>query len=224
MRVRRGFTLIELLVVIAIIAILAAILFPVFAKAREKARQSSCSQNTKQMGTALMQYVQDYDEKYPIASCMPDLAVPGAGGDATGCNVNWWRFRLQPYIKNWAMFNCPSSGVIYTDGAAANPSNQLLYHYGYNSQLAGRSMAEVRSPAGCIATGDSLHWMGDLYSGANFAYAKKTSGWVNLALAVNQTLDNTRHNDGSNLTFADGHTKWMHATAIMAGMTGLIVP
>ena len=90
---RTGFTLIELLVVIAIIAILAAILFPVFAKAREKARQSSCASNMKQVGLALIGYTQDYDEKFP-----PALGVATVGGNS--------------YISNWGMDQAPASGVI----------------------------------------------------------------------------------------------------------------
>ena len=95
---RRAFTLIELLVVIAIIAILAAILFPVFAKAREKARQSSCQSNEKQILTAILQYGQDYDEKYPWAAWN--------GGATLG---NHWREATSPYIKNIQVWVCPSA-------------------------------------------------------------------------------------------------------------------
>src|ERR1035438_4951515 len=95
---RRGFTLIELLVVIAIIAILAAILFPVFAKAREKARTASCSNNCKQIGLAFIQYVQDYDEHYPPYDNDTGGAVPRYG----------WELLIQPYIKNTQAFHCPS--------------------------------------------------------------------------------------------------------------------
>jgi len=93
---RRAFTLIELLVVIAIIAILAAILFPVFAKAREKARTSSCSSNMKQMGLGIMQYTQDYDE-FPVPH------INGFGAVAS------WRSIMQPYIKSRDIFKCPSN-------------------------------------------------------------------------------------------------------------------
>src|SRR5260370_13039338 len=98
---RRAFTLIELLVVIAIIAILAAILFPVFAQAREKARSISCLSNTKQIGTALMMYVQDYDEFYPI-----NLYV-GYEGSGAPCMMTAFQ-EINPYQKNAQVFICPS--------------------------------------------------------------------------------------------------------------------
>src|ERR1700753_3617776 len=103
MKVKYGFTLIELLVVIAIIAILAAILFPVFAQAREKARQISCLSNEKQIGLAFMQYIQDYDETYPHQQFAPPSGSP------------WyvWEEAINPYIKTAAhhgdVFRCPSN-------------------------------------------------------------------------------------------------------------------
>src|SRR5262245_8386202 len=92
--VRRGFTLIELLVVIAIIAILAAILFPVFAQAREKARQITCSSNLRQIGQGILMYAQDFDEQYPMA-----FYGTSASGTSTG-----WPMLVQPYIKNTGIF------------------------------------------------------------------------------------------------------------------------
>ena len=126
---KRGFTLIELLVVIAIIAILAAILFPVFARAREKARETSCLSNTKQIGLAIMQYVQDYDETYPDSSitCQDDPENAPlcnyANGYQGALHITAWGHRrylddgktigghvkyLYPYIKNTQIFTCPS--------------------------------------------------------------------------------------------------------------------
>jgi len=105
MNTRKGFTLIELLVVIAIIAILAAILFPVFAKVREKARQASCASNEKQLGLAVLQYEQDNDEKFP--------AVFDQGRTP---NINWGQ-EIYPYVKSLAVFTCPSNVV-----AAASPT------------------------------------------------------------------------------------------------------
>src|ERR1700682_886826 len=98
-RCKRGFTLIELLVVIAIIAILAAILFPVFARARENARRASCQSNLKQIGLATIQYVQDYDERFPDFGCTGLASYI----DDTGIGI-----KLQPYVKSYQVFVCPS--------------------------------------------------------------------------------------------------------------------
>lgn len=97
-----GFTLIELLVVIAIIAILSAILFPVFAKVREKARQTSCLSNEKQLGLGFIQYVEDYDETYPTG-----------GGGGNGDLGMGWAGQIYPYVKSTGVYNCPddSTGV-----------------------------------------------------------------------------------------------------------------
>src|SRR5437870_793269 len=110
---RRGFTLIELLVVIAIIAILAAILFPVFAQARESARQASCLSNTKQLGLAVMQYIQDYDERFPT----PMYPLPASDPSYAKRDSPWgiwyryqygWNHIIFPYVKNVQVFLCPS--------------------------------------------------------------------------------------------------------------------
>lgn len=110
-RRRSAFTLIELLVVIAIIAILAAILFPVFAKAREKARQSACLSNLKQIGTGIMMYSQDYDE----------TLCPLETGTCGTANSFGWADIVLPYVKNVAVFNCPSSTVQMTQNLQQNP-------------------------------------------------------------------------------------------------------
>jgi prepilin-type N-terminal cleavage/methylation domain-containing protein len=107
---KRGFTLIELLVVIAIIAILAAILFPVFAQAREQARKTVCLSNMKQLGLALMMYVQDYDETYPMLGVNAPY-IPTADNDAKSATFPafWqWMWEIQPYTKNRQILACPS--------------------------------------------------------------------------------------------------------------------
>jgi prepilin-type N-terminal cleavage/methylation domain-containing protein/prepilin-type processing-associated H-X9-DG protein len=122
-RSRRGFTLIELLVVIAIIAILAAILFPVFAQAREKARAASCLSNTKQIGLSVLMYVQDYDEMFPINH------VEGFWADGVN-DLNWAR-SVQPYVKNFQIFRCPDDSVASPDweGIALSYGANSYYTY-----------------------------------------------------------------------------------------------
>src|SRR4051812_38101473 len=117
---RLGFTLIELLVVIAIIAILAAILFPVFARARENARRSSCQSNEKQVGLGFKQYIQDYDEKYPLGS--------GGGGTNVG-----WAENIQSYLRSTQIYQCPSE----TTSPSSTPSSASYTDYYYNNTIGG---------------------------------------------------------------------------------------
>jgi prepilin-type N-terminal cleavage/methylation domain-containing protein/prepilin-type processing-associated H-X9-DG protein len=131
---RRGFTLIELLVVIAIIAILAAILFPVFARAREKARQSSCLSNVKQIGLAFQQYKQDYDELWPL--------MWWGGANWEPASAGWWGGEITPYVKNAQIFRCPSK-------------QDTVCSYIYNQGLSGRADATLTVPTSTVTIGDS---------------------------------------------------------------------
>ncbi len=161
---RVGFTLIELLVVIAIIAILAAILFPVFAQAREKARQTSCLSDTKQFGNAFMMYVQDYDEHFPL-----DYGnFPGVGwaaGFLLGVPADWrpptafrktvypvhWANSVQSYIKNYGVYGCPSGAELRLDFAAADYAKPLKpwanCSYAYNGLLMSYPLAGMPTPS-----------------------------------------------------------------------------
>ncbi len=124
-RRRNAFTLIELLVVIAIIAILAAILFPVFAQAREKARQAACMSNCKQIGLASNMYVQDYDEAYPNEPFLYDNPPLHSLPDGRQCEGwVWWPLVFYPYIKNLGVYTCPSDPNVnqgWTDDGKSNP-------------------------------------------------------------------------------------------------------
>lgn len=225
-RLRRGFTLIELLVVIAIIAILAAILFPVFAQAREKARSISCLSNLKQMSLGISMYVTD-NELYPVYSY------------STG-NTRWHTI-LQPYVKNEQVFVCPSSS--FTRFHFRNMG------YGYNYQYLARDAArggsgssheaQIEYPADTIAVADSFGtggWSANAqpWSDAvnecdrlgNHGYTIDppllppsvgnrwgTSCSVASPLAgypgQGHTRIAARHNSGANVAFCDGHAKWM---------------
>lgn len=130
-----GFTLIELLVVIAIIAILAAILFPVFAQAREKARSASCLSNQKQVALAFMMYSQDYDETYPLAIAQDPVTKA----------TLWWEDLVRPYIKGGnvgGILTCPSA-------------SSRAYAYSMNTALAGRSQASAGNAGDTILTADA---------------------------------------------------------------------
>jgi prepilin-type N-terminal cleavage/methylation domain-containing protein len=148
MRKRFGFTLIELLVVIAIIAILAAILFPVFAQAREKARQATCLSNMKQIGLGVMMYVQDWDGSYP-----PDRVAPLPGGQPCNQKMITWKTATLPYVKNIDVYRCPSNplnkeGDETRNAAPAFPTFPISYSYNGTilHQAVSRSLNEASVP------------------------------------------------------------------------------
>ena len=209
-----GFTLIELLVVIAIIAILAAILFPVFARAREKARQTSCLSNLKQMGLGLMMYVQDYDETY----------CGRMRGDDSGTTRVSWPILIMPYVKNTQLFVCPSRGPVWTAFNQRDTSTQFTCSYGYNICALGTGgygaadtvvrLAQLPEPAETAAIVDMMACS----CGAKGTNVYTTCfGPLNIRVAGGLPPAPGMHNGGLNVAFADGHAKWMADNNLMPG-------
>jgi len=233
---KKGFTLIELLVVIAIIAILAAILFPVFAKAREKARQTSCLSNFRQIGLAFIMYAQDYDEMFP-----------SYGGPAGGPTGEWYD-KIPPYMKNDQIFWCPSAQIYWTGGNLwfsqwglnmfyISPWMSGTFSGGTCPYSAGQSQARWISPANAVMSMECGYWAGgywwdqDIGSSHINAPTYVNSGticWYGLCwwypdMSQPQNTygwGKPRHNDGANNSFVDGHAKWMKPQNMLEGLTG----
>jgi prepilin-type N-terminal cleavage/methylation domain-containing protein len=219
---RHGFTLIELLVVIAIIAILASILFPVFARARENARRSACLNNMKQIGLGLMQYTQDYDEKLPMQD--PNIAGSGTIADfaAPTANQNWLA-SIYPYTKSWQLYICPSAKSVTTP-AGINPNSKTNYM--------GNAVALLRYPTSLSLA--AIDEVSRLIVVQESAYVDTTSylrpTWA-VGTPVNTpyflwTADgySDMHFDGGNHLYADGHAKWRKQSAVCASDYGLNDP
>jgi prepilin-type N-terminal cleavage/methylation domain-containing protein/prepilin-type processing-associated H-X9-DG protein len=217
-----AFTLIELLVVIAIIAILAAILFPVFAQAREKARQTACLSNQKQIGIGILAYVQDYDETLPVSN------YP----DPSGVNNTTWQFAIDPYVKanfpetindstgkSLSIYFCPS----FTNTASgARPSSSYNTNRNYFGALDINLAAANRKPAVSIAQLDApaqgiflvesdggCAWT----EGADDPTSYNALGSTLKSCTRNYITGRTRHSGGANYLLGDGHAKWFKAPA-----------
>ena len=242
----RGFTLIELLVVIAIIAILAAILFPVFAKVREKARQTSCLSNMKQLGLAFMQYSEDNNERFPVGSGM--LFVGDAGFDGNG-----WGGDVYPYVKSTGVYKCPDdpTSPVTVKGVQLYPVS-YIYNFDlagsyYSSGTSGR-IARMSAPAStvllCEGKGDVANVTDPMESvsvlGAN-TYATASSDGLGPVTETNEsvvyetgymspsmpspscfnaaTYDQKVgwHTGMSNFLMCDGHAKALNSATVSSG-------
>jgi prepilin-type N-terminal cleavage/methylation domain-containing protein/prepilin-type processing-associated H-X9-DG protein len=216
---RSAFTLIELLVVIAIIAILAAILFPVFARARENARRASCQSNLKQIGLVIMQYTQDYDEMLPTPLWW------------TGTSNNTWLGEIQPYAKSTQVFQCPSDPVKTGASNWMSSSDVTPYHtsYGYNWNFGtAKSNAAGGIKLTLIQNASKTVMATDGNAMADFTKPPTEWDWSNAAEAVSSLIDHgsntkvlvtstfndnmasapsARHLETSNVLWADGHVK-----------------
>ena len=229
-----AFTLIELLVVIAIIAILAAILFPIFAQARAKARQAACLSNTKQIATGLMMYTQDYDEVLPMGTY-----ASWCGRTDNDFRNPKWMDMLYPYIKNTQVFTCPDypsnaqqhQKYVYQPptctGARATQYGTYVLNGAYPAMTAvsahgpaGRALAEIALPA------DTLFVVENGTPGFN---RNATAAWTanprfvpgnpaqlrTRIAGVDDSVANLYHSGGMNNVFTDGHAKWFRGEKLI---------
>ncbi len=229
---RTAFTLIELLVVIAIIAILAAILFPVFARARDKARAASCLSNAKQLGTAFQMYSQDYDEM-----------LPQHAGDFTnflgpppGVGANWLR-GLYPYLKSGQIYACPSATLSPNQ---TNSNGWATNSYQGNAVVisrAGTAMSRIPNPAQIVLVQENYHsfitgWNRPAQV-TNPPAAPRFQWWHLIDCRVTFPSPprvmpgcgeqyNSRHETGGNIVFVDGHAKMRHFRTLRSGEFGLV--
>jgi prepilin-type N-terminal cleavage/methylation domain-containing protein/prepilin-type processing-associated H-X9-DG protein len=192
---RIGFTLIELLVVIAIIAILAAILFPVFARARAKAQQNTCLSNVKELQLGLNMYVSDYDDRWPNVWQVEH---------GTGNQGYSWLGMVFPYTKNAQIILCPSDTAPYTPSTWA-PYDQTIYgtnaaSYGYNGTIENLTNSAITYPAECLGVTDT--------SGNLMILRGWTPYFTTGSTVYPYIASAARHNLGSNMSYLDGHAKW----------------
>jgi prepilin-type N-terminal cleavage/methylation domain-containing protein/prepilin-type processing-associated H-X9-DG protein len=245
--IRSAFTLIELLVVIAVIATLAAILFPVFAQAREKARQTSCLSNVKQIGTALMMYAQDYDEQLPSGRYNP--VAPNAADIGKG-----WAGQVYGQIKNDQIFKCPDDSTPAVAATASYPALSPV-SYGYNYDIAlNPALAALNAPAGTVMLAEVTGDVASVTESGEQAFAPMYSAAGNgpsVLLAIDGTAmpaaagsarydtgpmggyhltfsplvpyptifkaETGRHSDGAVFCLADGHAKFFRPQAVSSG-------
>lgn len=235
--VRRAFTLIELLVVIAIIALLAAILFPVFGRARENSRRAACMSNLKQIGLGIMQYVQDFDERMPNHGSPTNVSVGDAiidfmntSSTGSGYGYPWapnFLYGIFPYTKSTQILVCPST--VATTTSPYTPTTQSADSYYGNGVVLrprGLAVASIAGSANVVLMDESNNFSNLCLvrpavnstwgCGAQYIYWHNNAGTTE---ATETYMNN--HFIGSNFLYCDGHVKWKRVIAVTAADFGL---
>ena len=226
---RIGFTLIELLVVIAIIAILAAILFPVFAKAKAKAQQTTCLSNIKELALAVLMYASDYDDTAPLAAYAGHWSTKWHNG--TTYSTLRWAGQIYPYVNNLGIYYCPSVPNYFDTPPCSYLGNGVIFWYMTEKQLGevvltsgtGVQMGHIDAPANIIMLCEQYYGgffshiclTPQPYSGTTF------TGYSNRRGSQASDLKTDVHNDGSNYAYCAGHAKWQRAASVLSGDYGV---
>lgn len=224
MNKRKAFTLIELLVVIAIISILASILFPVFARARENARRASCLSNEKQMGLGVMMYAQDYDEMFPVAYYQMNPPYVYPDGVIWNATYLYWPQLIYPYTKSVGIYYCPSSPNMANPRRLSYGANELVIINDTTPPINPLKLAAIVAPATTYMFMDAsdirisntvaktpakpyyLPGMGD--AGGDCSMITNSPD--------HDDCQSGRHFGGVNVAFADGHVKWLKSSVVRA--------
>ncbi|HSV73886.1 MAG TPA: prepilin-type N-terminal cleavage/methylation domain-containing protein [Chthonomonadales bacterium] len=233
---RRAFTLIELLVVIAIIAILAAILFPVFAQARARARQSACLSNSKQMSMGVLMYVVDYDGLFPLtvpggrrAAFVTPADITATTPAAMARRFSYWSNSIQPYVRNWGVYTCPdheirdfwgmgtASGVViglllngylnqWSEAFSPAPARVIMFSEGMGRQ----SMPGIGNAFPLASFGNACGWTQGGAAEAVWRFRASGDGCTGTC-HMSYNLDRSWwvHGEGSNYVYMDGHARWV---------------
>lgn len=199
MRIKNGFTLVELLIVIAVISILAAMLLPAINTAREKAQQTKCLSNLKQLGLSIMLFLQDNEDRFPSQGSTPDPVTIQ------------WDEQLYPYYGNVSLLKCPKDNLLRTGGNSPRSYgyNPYLCNYSASSTYGNQSgtgvkLSQVKNPSGTICL---MELRQGLASWQNAYYGNDT-------YSIYNWTDSDWHRAGGNYLFTDGHARWYPVNAL----------